>query len=177
MLRFVILMLITTNLWAADNTTDAALLQKVQEFANDINKSLPVNPVLAQSDAQSPANEKNPQLIVFISTSMSKTSIKQWAKQADAIGAQLVIRGFVNNSFKDTVILAQELFSADNVGGFDVDPLKFKAYEIQVVPCVVLDVGGKADRVQGDIGLIEALKIIQKQGENAIYAHQYISNI
>ncbi len=150
----------------------------MQKFAKDVNKSVPIHPLLQESAQQEQqVQAKSAQLIVFISTSMSKTSIKQWAVQADLLGAELVIRGFINNSFKDTVLLAQELFAKDNVGGFNVDPLKFKSYDIQVVPAVVLDVGGKVDLVQGDIGLIEALKIIQKSGENAREVQNYLSKI
>ena len=115
--------------------------------------------------------------MVFISSSMPSKSIQQWAIQADKLGAQLIMRGFVNNSFKETVILARELFSNHRVGGFNVDPFKFKQYEIEMVPAVVLDVGGGVDKVQGDIGLIEALKIIKMQGENRIDAQNYLSKI
>lgn len=177
MLRFIILMLLTSSVFAINKTEHADLLLQVEKFAKDVNKSVPIHPMLqgAQQELQNEA--KSAQLIVFISTSMSKTSIKQWAVQADLLGAELVIRGFINNSFKDTVLLAQELFAQDNVGGFNVDPLKFKSYDIQIVPAVVLDVGGKVDLVQGDIGLIEALKIIKAKGENAGEVQNYLLKI
>ena len=177
MLRFIILMLLAGSVFAINKTEHAELLLQVEKFAKDVNKSVPIHPMLqgAQQELQNEA--KSAQLIVFISTSMSKTSIKQWAVQADLLGAELVIRGFINNSFKDTVLLAQELFAQDNVGGFNVDPLKFKSYDIQIVPAVVLDVGGKVDLVQGDIGLIEALKIIKAKGENAGEVQNYLLKI
>lgn len=177
MLRFIVLMLLTMSVFATDNTENAKLLLKVQEFAKDINNSVPIHPVLLDAEKQAQTQHKSTQLIVFISTSMPAASIKQWAKQADLLGAELVIRGFINNSFKDTVMLAQELFSIDKVGGFNVDPLKFKSYGIHAVPSVVLDVGGKVDMVQGDIGLIEALTIIKTRGENAVDAQKYLSKI
>ena len=177
MLRFIILMLLAGSVFAINKTEHAELLLQVEKFAKDVNKSVPIHPMLqgAQQELQNEA--KSAQLIVFISTSMSKTSIKQWAVQADLLGAELVIRGFINNSFKDTVLLAQELFAQDNVGGFNVDPLKFKSYDIQIVPAVVLDMGGKVDLVQGDIGLIEALKIIKAKGENAGEVQNYLLKI
>ena len=178
MLRFIILMLLAGSVFAINKTEYAELLLQVEKFAKDVNKSVPIHPMLQEGTQQELQSEdKSAKLIVFISTSMSKTSIKQWAVQADLLGAELVIRGFINNSFKDTVLLAQELFDQDNVGGFNVDPLKFKTYDIQIVPAVVLDVGGKVDLVQGDIGLIEALKIIKAKGENAGEVQNYLLKI
>ena len=178
MLRFIILMLLAGSAFAINNTEHAELLLQVEKFATDVNKSVPIHHILQESAQQEQqVQAKSAQLIVFISTSMSKNSIKQWAVQADLLGAELVIRGFINNSFKDTVLLAQELFAKDNVGGFNVDPLKFKSYDIQVVPAVVLDVGGKVDLVQGDIGLIEALKIIKAKGANSGEAQNYLLKI
>lgn len=178
MLRFIILMLLAGSAFAINNTEQAELLLQVEKFAKDVNKTVPIHPLLQESVQQAEqVQAKSAQLIVFISTSMSKTSIKQWAVQADLLGAELVIRGFINNSFKDTVLLAQELFAKDNVGGFNIDPLKFKSYDIQVVPAVVLDAGGKVDLVQGDIGLIEALKIIKAKGANSGEAQNYLLKI
>lgn len=178
MLRFIILMMLATSAIAQELGGDANLLAQVQMFASDINNSVPINPALKEIDGVAAVSKaKAPPLIIFISTSMPKTSIQQWARQADLLGAELVIRGFVNNSFKDTVMLAQELFVKDKVGGFNVDPFKFKLYNITAVPCVVLDVNKNIDMVLGDIGLIEALKIIQARGVNAIIAQQYLSKI
>lgn len=177
MLRFIMLFLVTAAVMAHEpNKIDLDLVKQVQEFADDVNKSMPVNPMFKEQE-QSQSQEKYPRLIVFISTSMPEESIRQWAKQADLLGAELVIRGFVNNSFKDTVIVAQQLFIKDKVGGFNIDPFKFKQYGVESVPMVVLDVNGQVDMVSGDVGLIEALKIIQAKGMNSKNAQKYLSKI
>jgi type-F conjugative transfer system pilin assembly protein TrbC len=175
MLRFIILMLLSYSVFASGNSDEKILLQ-VQEFAKDINTSLPINPVFKQAE-QTQEKQNGAQLIVFISTSMSEKSIKQWAIQADLLGTELVIRGFVNNSFKETVALARGLFEEGKVGGFNIDPLKFKQYSVDVVPTVILDVGGAIDVVQGDIGLIEALELIKSNGINSKDAQNYLSKI
>jgi len=175
MLRFIILMLLSAGVFAGGDSDEKILLQ-VQEFAKDINTSLPINPVFKQVEhAQEKQNVV--QLMVFISTSMSEKSIKQWAQQADVLGAELVIRGFVNNSFKETVALARNLFEEGKVGSFNIDPLKFKQYSVDVVPTVILDVSGSIDVVQGDIGLIEALELIKSKGINSKDAQNYLSKI
>lgn len=177
MLRFIILLIFALNVIAqTPSTNDAAIIKQVQEFAVDVNSKIPLNPIL-EPPLQSKQQENAPKLIVFISSSMPAKSIQQWAIQTDKLGAELVIRGFVNNSFKDTVILAQKLFSDHRVGGFNVDPFKFKDYAIGSVPTVVLDVKGVVDKVHGDIGLFEALEIVKMQGENKIDAQNYLSKI
>lgn len=176
MLRFIILMLLTSCVFANDNLSDEKIISQVQEFAKDINNSLPINPTFKQTE-QAQEKQKGAQLIVFISTSMPEKSIKQWAQQADILGAELVIRGFVNNSFKETVVLARNLFTSDKIGGFNIDPLKFKQYSVEVVPTVILDVSGAIDVVQGDIGLIESLQLIQAKGTNSKDAQNYLSKI
>lgn len=177
MLRFIILMLIATSSIAQEqNQIDVELVKQVQKFAEDVNESLPINPVfkVQEHDEQ---QFTGPRLMVFISTSMPEKSIKQWAKQADLLGAEMVIRGFVNNSFKETIILAQQLFGSDKVGGFNIDPFKFKQYDIESVPAVVLEVKGNIDIVKGDIGLIEALKVMKSKGINSKDAQKYLSQI
>lgn len=177
MLRFIILMLIAaSSIVQAQDQIDLELVKQVQEFAEDVNKNLPINPAFKDQE-QNEQQFTGPRLIVFISTSMPEKSIKQWAKQADLLGAELVIRGFVNNSFKETIILAQQLFGSDKVGGFNIDPFKFKQYAIEGVPTVVLDVSGNIDTVSGDIGLIEALKVMQAKGINSKDAKKYLSQI
>lgn len=168
-------MLLSSSVFASGNSDEKILLQ-VQEFAKDINAGLPINPLFKQVE-QVQEKQKGAQLIVFISTSMPPKSIKQWAAQADILGAELVIRGFVNNSFKETVALARNLFEEDKVGGFNIDPLKFKQYSVEVVPTVILDVSGAIDVVQGDIGLIESLQLIQAKGTNSKDAQNYLSKI
>ena len=175
MLRFIVLLIFALNVMAQDGPSDAALIKQVQEFAQDINSKIPLNPVLKPSLQNQ--QENAPKLIIFISSSMPAKSIQQWAIQAEKLGAELVIRGFVNNSFKETVILARELFSNHRVGGFNVDPFKFSQYQVNVVPTVVLDVGGRVDKVHGDIGLFEVLELIKAQGENKIDAQKYLSKI
>lgn len=177
MLRFIILLLLTTSSIAQGIVlTDEQLAKQVQDFARDINESAKQSSIIEKQLPQSP-QDNAPKLIVFVSTSMSSTSLQQWATQAELLGAELVIRGFVNNSFKETIILAQELFSKNKVGGFNIDPFKFKKYSIESVPTVVLEVGERIDYVRGDIGLIEALKIIRGKGENSRDAENYLSKI
>ena len=80
-----------------------------------------------------------PEVLVFVSTSMADRSLQQWARQADKIKATLVLRGFINNSLKETIKVTERIFGQQNVGGFSIDPEKFKEFNISKVPAVVVD--------------------------------------
>lgn len=153
------------------------LIAEVDSFAKEINAKLQEQELINNQFPQYKAKDNRPEILIFISLSMSDISIKQWASQADKLGAKLVLRGFVNNSFKQTVRAAHRLFVKDNLGGFTIDPFAFEKYQIKTVPAVVLDADDRFDVVFGNIGLIEALKIIQNEGENGSYAQEYLSRI
>lgn len=78
----------------------------------------------------------HPNVLVFISFSMPKESIKAWIQQAQTIGAPVIIRGLINNSFKETLFVMNQFVGEG--GGVQVDPQQFERYDIQQVPAVVL---------------------------------------
>jgi len=73
------------------------------------------------------------QPLVFVSSSMPKTSLQQLALEAKAQGARLIIRGMVNNSMKDTALLVKEINHP-----LDIDPKLFKKYRVTQVPTFVI---------------------------------------
>jgi type-F conjugative transfer system pilin assembly protein TrbC len=116
----------------------------------------------------------SPEILVFVSTSMADRSLQQWARQVDKVGGSLVLRGFVNNSIKETIKITERIFGQQSVGGFSVDPEKFKDFNIKKVPAVVVDYTPacgtdecpppKFDVVYGNIGLLNALTFINNKG-------------
>jgi conjugal transfer pilus assembly protein TrbC len=114
-------------------------------------------------------------VIIFISFSMPAVSIKGWLNEANKIHAPVVIRGLVNNSFKDTLKRMQELTS-DNQGGVQLDPTLFRRFQVKQVPAVVIrrlencpanqPCPDHYDIVYGDTHLDAALeKIVKQQDE------------
>jgi conjugal transfer pilus assembly protein TrbC len=84
------------------------------------------------------ATEKRyPTILVFVSFSMSKDSLKQWLAQAQQVQSNLIIRGLINNSFKDTAAVLTPLLK-EQPGGLLLDPTLFKRYNIEKVPAVVV---------------------------------------
>jgi|GEM_PF-5621726 len=129
-----------------------------QQAFQEENKGQKSNPI------QSP-------LIIFVSFSMPKESIKGWIAQAQKVRAAVYIRGLVNNSFKDTTKAVSELVQ-DQIGGLLIDPNLFKKYAITQVPAVVVangnpgDASNSFDIIYGDVSLDYALEKINKSAPN-----------
>ena len=120
--------------------------------------------------------EPSESIFIFVSFSMPKTSLQQWLAQAHRIGASVVIRGLINNAFKDTLSTMTALLS-DNVSGLLLDPTLFQKFDIKQVPAVVISKSSTCSNVQsclprfdviyGDVTLDYALQQLQDKGSLA----------
>lgn len=100
------------------------------------------------------------QLLVLVSQSMPETSIQGLWQQAYKIGARLVFRGLIDDSFKNT----QDYMTRLGIIA-DIDPNPFADYQVKSVPTFILADKGKVDRVAGHICLSEALAQFQASGD------------
>ena len=103
-------------------------------------------------------------VIIFVSFSMPKESIKGWMNEAEKIHAPVVIRGLVNNSFKETLKCVNELVG-DNKGGLQLDPVLFTEFKVKQVPAVVARNNNDYDIIYGDTHLDYSLQKIIKQND------------
>jgi conjugal transfer pilus assembly protein TrbC len=138
------------------------------------------SPIFAWSTNAPVAN-----VLVFISFSMPKNSLRGWIKQADKIQAPVIIRGLHHNSFRDTTKAVIEMIP-DNHGGVQLDPTLFKRFHIEKVPAVVvIDSECLSDQqcnvfhvVYGDVTLDYALKEIAKQQDSlSLYAEAALQQL
>ena len=106
---------------------------------------------------------------VFISLSMPKQSIKQLLEQSKELDAQVVLRGFINNSHKTTAEFMQDLVTTAQYG-LIVDPELFSKYEVTKVPTFVVANNNEYDKLSGNISWFDAINIIKKRGE--VYASE-----
>lgn len=114
-------------------------------------------------------------IIIFVSFSMPDESLKGWMREAKIINAPIVVRGFINNSFKDTVNKISVL-TKDNQGGVQIDPTLFERFKVNKVPAVVVVkepncIPGMScvldyDIVYGDVTLAYALKKIANEEDS-----------
>lgn len=106
---------------------------------------------------QAKIEDKNDELLVFVSFSMPEQSLKLWSQQAEKTGASLILRGLINNSLQATT-------QNKIIAGFNIDPEKFNQYDIKSVPAVVLIKNNQYDVVYGDTSLEAALEHIKHKG-------------
>lgn len=79
---------------------------------------------------------KSGQLAVFVSMSMPEASLKRIALETSKVGGIMVLRGFVNDSLKETVNVTKQFA---NLGAeIQINPELFSAYSITEVPAFVL---------------------------------------
>ncbi len=78
-------------------------------------------------------------ILVFVSFSMPKESMKLWMEQAQKVGGVVVLRGLINNSFKETAAKMTDLIKEDPaVKGLEIDPTLYKKFSITKVPALVV---------------------------------------
>lgn len=160
-----------------------ALLGIVGMFVSGIDLAL------AEPTVESrPTTPTQDNIYIFISFSMPKGSVQQWAAQAQKIHAPLIIQGLVEDSFMKTQHAVADL-AKDGQGGVVLDPRLFRQYHITQVPAVVVVhptmstpcLGNQScwhpetdDVVLGDVGLENALQTMVDRGDNAEVARQFL---
>ncbi len=115
-------------------------------------------------------------LIAFVSFSMPEDSLKAILEQVDRVGGTILLRGLVNDSFKDTATVVAK-FSTDSSPGFGVDPKLFAKYAIKTVPAFVVPNGDSFDKISGNISLVAALEAIVQEGENPETARRLLNKL
>lgn len=126
-------------------------------------------------------------IIIFVSFSMPDESLKGWLREANMINAPVIVRGFVNNSFKDTINKIGAL-TKDNHGGIQIDPTLFQRFHVDKVPAVVVVkepncITGMSctfdyDIVYGDVKLSYALKkIVDEEDDFSIIAKNALTQL
>lgn len=116
-----------------------------------------------------PDNKKDG-LRIFVSLSMPKNLLEQYDAIAKKIGAKLVMRGFKNNSFKETIQYTQKIV-------VQVDPVAFKKFGVTSVPSFVLSSGDKFDKLVGNISINYALTRFKDEGDLKEKAQEYLARL
>ena len=111
-------------------------------------------------------------IIIFVSFSMPKEMLWSYSEQAKQYGARLVMRGLVENSFKQTVSAMS--IGKDRYLKLDINPNLFKEYGISKVPSIAVigskDVAKGADTFTGSVSLKYGLEISRDNGDQKEFA-------
>jgi type-F conjugative transfer system pilin assembly protein TrbC len=112
-------------------------------------------------------------LMAFVSFSMPEDSLKAILEQVDRVGGTVLLRGLVNNSFKDTATVVARLVGKNGTG-FGIDPKLFSKYNITAVPAFVIPNGEDFDKISGNLSLSAALEALTNEGSNPEAAHNLL---
>lgn len=117
-----------------------------EKCSTSVDLSKDVMPCDGSKNRQSKNDDDQPikasdKILVFVSLSMPKESLKQLAKDALTHNAVLILRGLKNNSFKETVEFMGSMkeekdgnSSQGFEGGFEINPMLFDTHNITHVP-------------------------------------------
>lgn len=119
------------------------------------------------------SENKTQGLIIFVSFSMPKELLWSYFEQAKLYGGRLVIRGLVDNSFKNT-IAAMDLGN-DRRLIVDVNPKLFKEYKITRVPSIIISDAKNVDKFTGTVTVKYALEEVSTKGDTKDLAVKKLS--
>lgn len=115
-------------------------------------------------------------ILIFVSFSMPEKSLEAILYDAKKIGASVIIRGLVGDSFQQTFKRVAHLNKQSGGNGVELNPILFKEFRIKSVPTVAVianqtcltkhycQLDKEVDFVTGDISLEAALKIVRDRG-------------
>jgi len=150
-----------------------------------------------QMDLGQFSTEIKPQLLVFVSTSMSMQLLKSYYKEVSLYGGTLVFKGLLNDSFKEFIRLVTDLqdqvtshnTKSENksVAGVIIDDEAFSKYGVDVVPTIVLSKEEECldemtckvtyDKIVGNIGIKGALEQFETSGDMKVAANKMLAKI
>ena len=125
-------------------------------------------------------NKNKPGLSILVSFSMPESVLLKLDAQARKTGARLVIRGLVNNSFKDTISYIKKINDQGII--VDIDPKIFTEFNVALVPVFILkgaSIDNKSvyDKLEGNVSLSYALKTFADSGDLKELANSYLSKL
>lgn len=96
-------------------------------------------------------------LLIFVSLSMPKKSLKNLYREAEQQSLPLILRGLKNNSFKETIDALKELEIA-----VQIDPNLFEEYQVKTVPTFIAIHQKEPLQIQGNVSLSYAQKKLEE---------------
>ena len=166
----VIVILNVANISYADDIADANIMHE--------------DAIKQATASLSPFDTSN--VYVFVSSSMGDTVIRAYIAQAVKYDAILVYRGLIEDNFIDTGNYIKKLADGreDVEAAIQIDPLKFRKFNIKQVPAIVLHreydcINGEClesfDKVTGCVPIRYALEEFESHGDNRQLATDYLS--
>lgn len=138
-----------------------------------------IDDLLRQSQQQINQSPNNTDVSLYLSfTSLDKDTVIAYAKQAVKYGIPIVLRGFINNSYKDTSTYIRKLREVFPDLTILIDPPAYDKYDIKHVPSLVIsklsanpikdgcNLPGDYSKVSGEVSIIAMLDYIRLHSKN-----------
>lgn len=136
--------------------------------------------------AQHTQSQRSSGLYVFVSFSLGETALLNLAQEAKIYGATLVLRGFKDGSYAQTVQSLQKIILETGQGVL-IDPELFSLFSVTAVPTYVLSKPFPLqaqehtytplhDRLQGYVSIHYVLEVFAKKGTLTQEAHSLLVN-
>lgn len=126
---------------------------------------------------------QNNSAMLFVSLGMPKLTLRQYVIQSNRYHIPLILRGFLQNSYPETAKKIYDILHPKNskeiTGGFEVDPIYFKKFHINVVPALVIQQQGRYTVVYGNVPISKLLYLIAQDSKDPLIksqARDYLEN-
>ena len=104
-------------------------------------------------------SKKGEEILIFVSFSMPQEVLKNLNQDAQKYAATLILKGLVDNSFKQTVAKLKDFPSS-----VEIDPSAFEKYHITKVPTFIrVREGKEVARLSGNVTLSFAAQKLREQ--------------
>ena len=126
---------------------------------------------------------QNNNAMLFVSLGMPKLALRQYVIQSNQYHIPLILRGFMHNNYPETAKKIYNILHPKNsqeiTGGFEVDPIYFKKFQINAVPALVIQKEGHYSVVYGNVPISKLLYLIAQNSKNQLIKNQarsYLEN-
>lgn len=131
-----------------------------------------------------------PKLQIFVSSSMPKNLLREYAKESVIYKGALIFKGVIDGKITKFTELIGEILEVDSNAVIQIDDESFAAFGIEQVPTIVLseqnrlvdiihneeNITPKYDKVTGNIGIRYALELFSQDGEMKKEARALLNN-
>ena len=125
-----------------------------------------------------------PALQIFVSSSMPKSLLRDYAKEASIYGGVLVFRGLPKGSMIKLTELVRDISDEDYPAAMQIDDESFTIYGVDSVPAIILSQNEgfgqierqipKHDKIYGNVPIRYALESFAKSGNLADRANEIL---
>ena len=126
---------------------------------------------------------QNNHAMLFVSLGMPKLVLRQYVIQSNLYHIPIILRGFLHNNYPETAKKIYDILHPENAkeitGGFEIDPIYFRKFQINAVPALVIQKQDRYTVVYGNVPISKLLYLIAQNSKNMLIKNQarkYLEN-